>query len=117
MSHPLPTLTDVLRPVRHVLLDFDGPLCAIFSGLSAEEVAGRLFRELSESGELPEGWASQTDPLALLRLIDGERPVLVTAADRALARMEAEAVRLARPTLGGRHSFGPAPHPVGPCGS
>ncbi len=101
MSGALPTLTDVLRPVRHVLLDFDGPLCSIFSGLSAPEVADRLFRELAEVGELPEEWASETDPLALLRLIDGERPALVATADRALARMEAEAASLAQPTPGG----------------
>lgn len=101
MSDKLPTLAEVLRPVRHILLDFDGPLCAIFSGLSAPEVAGRLFQELAEGRELPEEWASETDPLALLRLIDGERTDLVAVADRALARMETEAARLARPTPGG----------------
>ena len=101
MSHPLPTLTDVLRPVRHILLDFDGPLCGIFSDLSAAEVAGRLFQELTEGGKLPEKWASEADPLALLRLIDGERTDLVAAADQALARLETEAARLAQPTPGG----------------
>ncbi|MFF2541659.1 hypothetical protein ACFVUY_03765 [Kitasatospora sp. NPDC058063] len=25
-------LADVLRPVKHVLLDFDGPVCSVFAG-------------------------------------------------------------------------------------
>ncbi|MET8544122.1 hypothetical protein ABZW03_26250 [Kitasatospora sp. NPDC004799] len=30
-------LADVLRPVKHVLLDFDGPVCSVFAGLPAPD--------------------------------------------------------------------------------
>ncbi len=95
-----PQLADVLRSVRHVLLDFDGPLCSIFANLPAKDVAHQLYMGLREDG-LPEEWRSETDPLALLRRVDDDRPSLVIAADRALARLEEAAARSATATLGG----------------
>ena len=100
MSHP-PLLTDVMRPVRHVLLDFDGPVCSVFSGLPAKEVARRLLDSVRAAGELPHEWVSETDPLALLRRIDEERPELAADADGVLSRLEEEAAGLATPTPGG----------------
>lgn len=43
-------LQDVLRPVKHVLLDFDGPVCSVFAGLPAPEVAARLSASLAAPG-------------------------------------------------------------------
>lgn len=96
-----PQLADVLRPVRHVLLDFDGPLCSIFSGLPAREVAHRLYASLSVEQGLPENWQSEPDPLALLRRVGDEQPGLATTADQALAQLEEEAAHSASPTPGG----------------
>ncbi|MER7773206.1 HAD family hydrolase [Kitasatospora sp. NPDC096140] len=95
-------LVDVLRPVKHVLLDFDGPVCSVFAGLPASEVARRLREGLLASGEqAPAGAEEETDPLALLRLISDARPDLTESTDAALAALETEAVRAARPTPGG----------------
>ncbi|WP_416873612.1 HAD family hydrolase [Kitasatospora sp. SC0581] len=95
-------LADMLRPVKHVLLDFDGPVCSVFAGLPAPEVARRLREGLLAAGEqAPAGAAEESDPLALLRLISDARPDLTTGTDAALAALEAEAVRVARPTPGG----------------
>ncbi|MET9177909.1 HAD-IA family hydrolase [Kitasatospora aureofaciens] len=95
-------LADVLRPVKHVLLDFDGPVCSVFAGLPAPEVARRLRDGLLAAGEqAPAGAEDETDPLALLRLVSEARPDLTESTDAALAALEAEAVRVSRPTPGG----------------
>ncbi|MFD0272389.1 HAD family hydrolase [Kitasatospora sp. NPDC127111] len=95
-------LADVLRPVKHVLLDFDGPVCSVFAGLPAAEVARRLREGLLATGEqAPAGAEEESDPLALLRLVSEARPDLTDSTDAALAALETEAVRVARPTPGG----------------
>ncbi|MFJ9445162.1 HAD family hydrolase [Kitasatospora sp. NPDC101235] len=95
-------LADVLRPVKHVLLDFDGPVCSVFAGLPAPEVARRLREGLLATGEqAPAGAKDESDPLALLRLLSDARPDLTESTDAALAVLETEAVRVGRPTPGG----------------
>ncbi|WP_030271273.1 HAD family hydrolase [Streptomyces sp. NRRL B-24484] len=102
MTGATPSLADVLRPVKHVLLDFDGPVCSVFAGLPAPEVARRLRAGLLASGEqAPSGAENETDPLALLRLIADTRPDLAAMTDGALAELETKAVRLGRPNVGG----------------
>ncbi len=92
----------MLRPVKHVLLDFDGPVCSVFAGLPAPEAAARLPASLADAGliQLPDG-PVEGDPLALLRQINEEHREAVGLADRTLAAVEAEAVRMAVPTPGG----------------
>jgi phosphoglycolate phosphatase len=85
--------------VRHVLLDFDGPVCSVFAGFPAADVARRLA-ELLTGPEGPPPGHELTDPLAMLRHIADARPDLVPAADEALALMEIEAIAQARPTDG-----------------
>ncbi|WP_405004966.1 HAD-IA family hydrolase [Kitasatospora purpeofusca] len=95
-------LADVLRPVKHVLLDFDGPVCSVFAGLPAPEVAQRLREGLLATGEqAPAGAEEESDPLALLRLVSDARPDLAEGTDAALAALETEAVRVGSPTPGG----------------
>ncbi|MEW1724382.1 HAD family hydrolase [Streptomyces sp. NPDC093109] len=96
-------LTDVLRPVKHVLLDFDGPVCSVFAGLPAPDVARRLYGALlpSLTGDTPADWATETDPLALLRQVADVRPDLAAVADETLTRLEVEAVAVAERTAGG----------------
>ncbi|MFF7994190.1 HAD family hydrolase [Kitasatospora xanthocidica] len=102
MSAAPQSLTDVLRPVKHVLLDFDGPVCSVFAGLPASEVAHRLREGLLATGEQAlTGAEDESDPLALLRLISDARPDLAASADSALAALETEAVRIGRPNPGG----------------
>ncbi|MFI5644812.1 HAD family hydrolase [Kitasatospora sp. NPDC051705] len=102
MSATPQQLADVLRPVKHVLLDFDGPVCSVFAGLPAPEVARRLREALLAAGEQgPAGAEDESDPLALLRLVADARPDLTESTDAALAALETEAVRAARPTPGG----------------
>ena len=91
-------LAGVLRGVRHLLADFDGPFCSVFAGLPADEVAARLLQRLADGGHsVDPAWRDESDPLALLRRIDDESPQLVPAADEALTELETEATQLARP--------------------
>jgi hypothetical protein len=73
-----PLLADVLRPVKHVLLDFDGPVCSVFAEFPAPEVAQRLRTALLASGAQGSDLdQAEADPLALLRLVAQTRPDLV----------------------------------------
>ncbi|MFJ5922554.1 HAD family hydrolase [Kitasatospora sp. NPDC092948] len=95
-------LADVLRPVKHVLLDFDGPVCSVFAGLPAPEVARRLRERLLADGEqTPAGAEHENDPLALLRLVSVARPDLTGSTDAALTALETEAARVGLANTGG----------------
>ncbi len=100
MTDDVEKLREILRPVKHVLLDFDGPVCSVFAGLSAAEVARRLTEQLTGPKGPPPGH-EMTDPFAMLLHIAKVRPELVSDADRYLAQLEVEAVGQARPTQGG----------------
>jgi phosphoglycolate phosphatase-like HAD superfamily hydrolase len=98
MSQAGQSLAEVLRGAEHVLLDFDGPLCSVFAGLSATEVTTRMLQRLPAAGHtVGEGWESETDPLALLRRISREAPGAVADADAILAELETDAVQRATP--------------------
>ena len=99
MSTAPEELASALAPVRQVLLDFDGPVCSVFAGIPAADVARRLAELLTGPEGPPPGY-ELTDPLAMLRHIADTRPELVQAADDALVRLEVEAVAQARPTEG-----------------
>ncbi|MBB4918414.1 hypothetical protein [Streptosporangium saharense] len=110
-------LAEVLRSVKHVLIDFDGPICSVLAGLPAPEVAERLRAAVLSHGEsVSTSWGSETDPLALLRRISVDRPDLGAMTDAALTRLEEEAVQLARPTPGGKLFSEPAAILAGPSG-
>ena len=86
MSTAREELAPILAPVRHILLDFDGPVCSVFASVPASDIARDLRGELW--GEKTPDWAkSESDPLALLHRIDEERPDLVPQADDLLMRL------------------------------
>ncbi|MFD5564966.1 HAD family hydrolase [Kitasatospora griseola] len=102
MTEPSESLADLLRPVKHVLLDFDGPVCSVFAGFSAPDVAESLRQALADLGwQAAAGGSVETDPLALLRQVAEVRPDLVPAADQRLTLLETEAVRSGRPNREG----------------
>ncbi|MFB7762619.1 HAD family hydrolase [Streptomyces xiamenensis] len=93
-------LTAALRGVKYVLADFDGPFCAVFAGLPADEVADRLVERLSAAGhEVHGSWREERDPFTLLHRVSQEAPELVVDADAILVALETEAAELARPNV------------------
>ncbi|MBA3843605.1 MAG: HAD family hydrolase [Actinobacteria bacterium] len=90
------TLSDMLGDVNVVLLDFDGPVCDVYAGYPATEVARRVIDALAI--EDPD---DVTDPLEILRRAEGRsgQPAAMRA-DDILKAAELDAVQSSRPTPG-----------------
>jgi HAD superfamily hydrolase (TIGR01549 family) len=105
----LPALVD---RARFLLLDFDGPVCAIFANHPAPKVAAELRRLLVDQGvPLPEHIRTEADPLAVLHFTAtlGKRRI-VRRVDDALRSAEVTAARTAEPTPYAREVIVAAQH-------
>jgi phosphoglycolate phosphatase-like HAD superfamily hydrolase len=60
-------LAALLAPIRHVMLDFDGPICNLFAGRPAAEIADRLRALVAAEMPISAEQADETDPLAFAR--------------------------------------------------
>ncbi|MFD6752689.1 HAD family hydrolase [Micromonospora gifhornensis] len=94
----------LLGEVGAVLLDFDGPVCSIFAGYPAPQVAAELVDVLRRRGvDVPPDLASEPDPLEVLRRIGATGDQGVTrAVEDALCAAERQAAESAEPTPYGR---------------
>lgn len=91
----------LLRRVRTVLLDFDGPVCSIFAGYPAPTVSDELAAVSGGVGHpVPEDYMRRQDPLDVLRYAGTVGPELVALIERELSRAELEAAETAEATLG-----------------
>lgn len=94
-------LARVLAGAPHVLLDFDGPVCAVFGGTSDRAVADALRAKLDgPAGLLPPDVAESRDPFDVLRYaatLGSERAAEIEAS---LTDLEVDAVATAPPTAG-----------------
>jgi len=64
-----PALAEVVRRARYLLLDFDGPVCSLFAGYPAAEIADEmhvLIRSYLDGAVPPNIEAAAGDPLDLL---------------------------------------------------
>ena len=94
------TLRRILTNTDALLLDFDGPICSVFSGIPAALVANQLRAVLAEGGytDLPEDVRTAEDPFDVLfyaAKLGQDEARFVEAAFRA---HEVEAVQSAQPT-------------------
>lgn len=90
--------------VDALLLDFDGPVCSIFAGYPAPQIAAELVDLLCRRGiDVPPDLASEPDPLEVLRrtAMTGDKDITRTIED-ALCAAERRAVENAEPTPYGR---------------
>lgn len=87
-------LLEVLAATGPVLLDFDGPVCRVYSGdlnVHAAEALRDLLRQ--DDVELPYEVEQTRDPLEVLRYTrELERPPLLEQVEQALTDIEVEAV-------------------------
>jgi HAD superfamily hydrolase (TIGR01509 family) len=97
----------LLSKVGAVLLDFDGPVCSIFAGYPAPQVAAELIDVLRRQGvEVPPDLAGEPDPLEVLRRTGATGDQGVTrAVEDALCAAERQAAETAEPTLYGREAI------------
>jgi phosphoglycolate phosphatase len=99
MTPPNNTLAKVLGGSRHLLFDFDGPICSIFAGLPARSVAAHLRETLSGNGiDLPAAVQSADDPFDVLRFAATISDDLGERLESELRTMEMRAIQSAHPT-------------------
>ncbi|MFE3853096.1 HAD family hydrolase [Streptomyces griseorubiginosus] len=96
-------LSSLVASARYVLWDLDGPICRLFAGYPAHDIAGALVAKIDLLGMgalLTEQERSSNDPQeALLGVHERHRGSdLVLELEEWLTRRELKAVSLARPT-------------------
>jgi HAD superfamily hydrolase (TIGR01509 family) len=91
-------LESLVRSVDVVLFDFDGPVCRLFAGYAASDLADRLRALLAAEDVNPAQLVSGPDPLKLLRWTGANRPDLLAVIEDALIAGEVMAAKTAAPT-------------------
>ncbi|KDN78617.1 HAD hydrolase-like protein [Streptomyces olindensis] len=96
-------LRKLLAPVRYVLWDLDGPICRLFAGYPADDVARKLVKLIQGrglGGLLREEERSHPDPQAVLLGVNERHPDsdLITLLEDWLTQQELAAVPTAWPT-------------------
>ena len=100
MNQPAPSanLDEILRQTRHLLLDFDGPVCTLYPDRSEAMVARRLLTTIATlSVAIPEPIANTADPLAVLSFATTINPDLAARVESELADQEQTAAATATP--------------------
>ena len=94
-------LQRILTNARAILLDFDGPICDVFSAYPAHVIADELCRELRDQGvELPPDQVITGDPLDLIEWVAEHAPDHFPQTEAGLIAREIEAATNATPTPG-----------------
>ncbi|QSB15177.1 HAD-IA family hydrolase [Natronosporangium hydrolyticum] len=106
------SLAQVLGETGPLLLDFDGPVCALYAAVPAATVAERLCQALTDHGfTLPRHIADEPDALAVLRhTVTFGNPKLTARVDDELRRAERHAIDSAAPTRYAREIIVAAHH-------
>ncbi|MEU0540980.1 HAD family hydrolase [Nocardia sp. NPDC005978] len=89
-------LLDLLWQRSVLLLDFDGSVCSVFSGLSGREAADTLVKEINLP--VPEGIARTRDPFDVLHYAASLGRATGERIERRFAEIEVEAVQSAQAT-------------------
>jgi beta-phosphoglucomutase-like phosphatase (HAD superfamily) len=94
-------LDTLARQARHVLIDFDGPICEIFAGTPSRDIADELRRRLRAVRiDIPQGAATSDDPLEVFRAVADLGDQADAIAQALLTALEVQAVQTARPARG-----------------
>ncbi|MFC9173697.1 HAD family hydrolase [Streptomyces sp. NPDC057107] len=95
-------LKNVLEATRAVLFDFDGPICDVFAGQPALDIARQLAATLASFDRSLEYKAYGTnDPMEVLRLAPQAGESALQAVEDKLSQAEVSAVRSAGPPVSG----------------
>lgn len=101
MTSPTPRGSDldaIVSRTRYLLLDFDGPICSIFAGLSAATVADRLRKLLGDHAQLLGQIARTEDPFAVFAYAATISEDLAARVEAEMTDQELAAVPTAAPT-------------------
>jgi phosphoglycolate phosphatase len=96
------TAAEMLAHARALFLDFDGPVCSVFAGISASTVADQLREVLVDGGhtDLPEAVATSTDPFDVFQYAASLGEDEARYVEAAFAAHEVEAISSAVPASG-----------------
>ena len=98
---PATGLDQIAARCHHLLLDFDGPICAVFATTSSQIVADELRTALRAAQvPIPEPVTGMDDPLEVFQVVARWHPDAAPVAQRELTRLELLAIAGARPTEG-----------------
>ena len=94
------SLAQVLAATGPLLLDFDGPICAVFATVAPATIAEQLRQVLTEHGTpIPQHITDEPDPMEVLRYAGTlGNPRLAGRVDDQLRRAERHAIESAAPT-------------------
>ena len=92
------TAADLVARAQVVLLDFDGPICAVFAGYRAHEVAAQIMKHAANAG-IALGPDDPDDPISVFKATTGMGPEAIAAVQDALVAEESEALAEPRRTL------------------
>jgi beta-phosphoglucomutase-like phosphatase (HAD superfamily) len=89
------------KRARHVLIDFDGPICQIFAHIPSHAVADQLRDGLRAAGiAIPQDVVRLDDPLEVFRAVADLSDQAALTAQALLTALEVRAAQTARPTPG-----------------
>lgn len=91
-------LDTIVSRTRHLLLDFDGPICSIFAGLPAATVADRLRKLFGDHAQLPDDIALTPDPIEVFAYAATIGEDLAARVETEMTDQELAAVATAAPT-------------------
>src|SRR5258708_8195560 len=101
MSSPSRELAQLASRTRHVLIDFDAPVCQIFAGIPSHAAANELRSQLRAAGiDIPQSAATLADPLEVFRVVADLGDHAAITAQELLTALEVRAAQTARPTPG-----------------
>lgn len=93
--------TRIVDGLRCLLLDFDGPVCSVFAGWPAAQVAEWMRSELLDRGHDPGAPAlAADDPMEVLAIAATQSGAAAKAAEELLATAEIRCMETAEPTRG-----------------
>lgn len=87
----------IVARTRYLLLDFDGPVCSIFAGLTAPTVAEKL-RKLVPADRMPDEIRNSLDPIEIFAYSASVSPELAEHVEAEMADLEVAATATATPT-------------------
>src|SRR5690348_11639767 len=88
----------IIRQARHLVLDFDGALCTLYTSEARRQAADQLRAMLPAHHDHGSGIATTDDPLAVLEYMATIGQKLAKEAEAELTRQELAAVATARAT-------------------
>jgi len=96
-ASPYKELDEILSQARHLIFDFDGPVCDLTAAMpprAVEQLRGILS---ADTADLPAAIAAISDPVEIIAQAVAISPALAARIDAQLTNLEVAAARAARP--------------------